>query len=293
MGIKKIINLQLLSIITGAIVLLASCTKNIDVRIPDFEQKLVVEGYIEPGQKPTVILTWTAPYFGEQNYSNIQQYFVTNALVTVDDGITTDTLLPGFSGFFPLYTSHNMVGVTGKTYNLKIEVNGKVYTASTSILPAVPLDTIYFSPEIADTLGLIKAKLKEPEEQGNNYRWFTKRIGKDAGFVSQFASATDDKFINGKEFEFVFSRGSVPNSQAEDDKNIERGLFKKGDSVLVKFCTIGPKEFRYFRSYYQNLSSNGNPFSAPATLESNIEGGAIGLWCGFGTYLKGIKLNTP
>jgi hypothetical protein len=273
--------------------LFLSCTKDIDVKIPDFEQKLVVEGSIEPGQKPTVILTWTAPYFGEQNYSNIQQFFVSNAIVTVSDGTITDTLTAALPGIFPIYAAQNLTGIAGKTYSLKIEVNGKVYTSSTKIPAPVPLDSLYFSLEIGDSLGFIKSKFKEPDELGNNYRWFTQRVGKDQTFLPQFGSTTDDKFINGKEFEFIFSRGSAPNSQAEEDQNIERGYFKKGDSVLVKFCTIGPKEFRYFRSYYQNLSSNGNPFSAPATLESNIEGGGIGLWCGYGSYIKGIRLATP
>ncbi|MFN6037842.1 MAG: DUF4249 domain-containing protein [Bacteroidota bacterium] len=275
------------------LIFFSSCTKDIDVKIPDFEQKLVVEGSIEPGQKPTVILTWTAPYFGAQNFNNIQQYFVTDAIVTVNDGTTTDTLVAGFPGLFPLYTSQSMIGITGKTYNLKIELNGKIYTSTTTILPAVNLDSLSFSPEVGDTLGLIKSKFKEPDESGNNYRWFTQRVGKDANYVTQFGSISDDKFINGKEFEFFMSRGSAPGSQAPEDQNEERGLFKKGDSVLVKFCTIGQKEYRYFRSYYQNLSSNGNPFSAPATLESNIEGGAIGLWCGYGAFIKGVKLKSP
>ncbi|MFN5182366.1 MAG: DUF4249 family protein, partial [Bacteroidota bacterium] len=209
------------------------------------------------------------------------------------DGIVTDTLIAALPGIFPIYTSQNMVGAAGKTYQLKIEVNGKTYTSSTTILNAVPLDSLYFSYDIGDSLGFIKSKFNEPTELGNNYRWFTQRVGKDQNFVTQFGSVTDDKFINGKEFEFIFSRGSTPNSQAEDDKNIERGYFKKGDSVLVKFCTIGPKEFKYFRSYYQNLSSNGNPFSAPATLESNIDNGAIGIWCGYGAYVKGIRLTNP
>jgi hypothetical protein len=186
-----------------------------------------------------------------------------------------------------------MVGITGKTYQLKIELNGKTYTSTTSILPSVPMDSLVFSPEIGDSLGRIKSKWQEPPQPGNCYRWFTKRVGKDDVYLSQFRSVTDDKFINGKEFEFRFSRGRVPNSQAEEDNNIERGLFKIGDSVLVKFCSIGYKEFEYFKSYYQNLSSNGNPFSAPTTLVSNIEGGAIGVWCGYGADIKGIKIIKP
>jgi hypothetical protein len=268
----------------------SSCQKEIDVKIPDYEQKLVVDGTIEPGEKPVVILTWTAPYFGNQNYSNFQQYFVENAEVIVSDGSASDTLYQPLPGVFPAYTSTNLIGQIGKTYTLTIIVNNQTYTAVTTILPAIPLDSLYFKPDLNDTLGFLWAHFKDPEVPGDFYRWFAKRINKDDRFLAPFGSATDDKFFNGKEFDFPNARGMEPNSQNPDDKSDERGYFKKGDSVMVKFCTIGEKEYRYFRSYYQNLSSNGNPFSAPSTLESNISNGAIGLWCGYGTFFKGVRL---
>lgn len=278
------------SLFAFTLMLMYSCQKVIDVNIPDYEQKLVVEGSIEPGGPPIVILTWTAPFFGNQNYSNFQEYFVENAEVIVSDGTNTDTLYQPLPGVFPAYTSTVITGQTGKSYELKINVNGKTYTSITTIFPAIPIDSLYFKPEENDTLGFLWAHFKDPEEPGNFYRWFAQRVGKDDRYLAPFGSATDDKFFNGKEFDFPNARGTEPNSEKPDDKNEERGYFKKGDSVMVKFCTIGEKEYRYLRSYYQNLSSNGNPFSAPSTLESNISNGAIGFWCGYGTFFKGVRL---
>lgn len=269
-----------------------SCTKDVDVVVPDYQQKLVVEGAVEPGISPYVILSWTIPYFGNVQYQDVEQYMVNEALVTVNDGFTTDTLIQPIAGQ-PYYVGLNMIGVTGRTYNLSITVNGKTYTSSTTILPAIPLDSLFFKAEKGDSLGFIWAHFKEPAGLGNQYRWYAKRIGKDNRFLAPFSSVFDDKFIDGKEFDFAYDRGMEPNSTAEEDNNEERGYFKVGDSVVVKYCTIGEKEFRYLRSWYLNGMSNGNPFAAPSTLESNISGDAIGLWCGYGVFIKGVRLKLP
>ena len=42
---------------------LSACEKEITVDLPKTEQKLVVEGTIEPGQPPIVLLTRTESYF--------------------------------------------------------------------------------------------------------------------------------------------------------------------------------------------------------------------------------------
>ncbi len=267
-----------------------SCTKEIDIKVPDYQQRLVVEGVVEPNEKPYVLLTWTAPYFGNSAYTDYEQYFVKGAVVTVYDGVSVDTLKELFPGQGLYYQAMTMTGVTGRTYDLTVTINGKTWTSTTNLLPAVPLDSLFFKPEVNDSLGFIWAHFKEPAGVQNQYRWYAMRINKDSRFLAPFNSAFDDKFIDGKEFDFAYDRGVEPNSQNIEDSNIERGYFKKGDSVVVKFCSIGNKEYRYLRSYYLNLMSNGNPFASPSTLESNISGDGIGLWCGYGTYIKGVRL---
>lgn len=261
---------------------LASCTKNIDVKVPDYHQQLVVEGNIEPGTKPYVYLTYSMPYFGDNSTSNISSYGVKNALVTVYDGFVTDTLKEVFAGQGIFYMAQSMTGVIGRNYDLTIQVNGKTYTSSTAIYPAVALDSLWNKHEKNDSLGYIWAHLDEPGNTSNQYRWFAKRIGKDNTFLAPLGSSFDDKFINGKSFDFAYDRAVLQNSTANDDNNIEKGYFKTGDVVVVKFCTIGAKEYRFLRSYDANMISNGNPFAAPSNVESNITGtDVIGLWCGY------------
>lgn len=264
----------------------SSCKKNIDVKVPDYVQKLVVEGKIEAGAKPEVYLSYTAPYFGNVT-TNLEELAVKNAFVTVSDGVTTDTLTDPFGhGYFYLDMTGNMVGVAGKTYSLKIELNGRTYTSQTTIYPQVKLDSLWFKVLREDSLGFIYAHLTEPGNEQNQYRWFAQRIGKDQSFLAPLGSAFDDKFINGKSFEFAYDRGMVQNSTATDDNNNVRGFFVKGDQVIVKFCTIGNPEYLFFRSYDANIISNGNPFAAPTNLQSNINGqDVLGVWCGYDPWV--------
>jgi len=272
---------RIIKIICALFLVISGCTKNIDVKIPDYVQKLVVEGKIEKGSNPEVYLSYTVPYFGNHT-SNLADFAVKGALVIVSDGTSTDTLKDATFGSGFWYKANNMVGVEGGTYFLTILLNGKTYTAQTTIWPQVKLDSLWFKVLRDDSLGFIYAHMTEPGATKDNYRWFAKRIGKDQTFLAPLGSAFDDKFINGKSFDFAYDRGVVQNSTANDDNNNEKGFFKKNDQVVVKFCTIGYEEFRFFRSYDANIVSNGNPFAAPTNLQNNIVGeNVLGVWCGY------------
>src|SRR6185369_17067071 len=69
-----------------------SCEKNVTVEVPVVESQVVVEGYIENGKNPYVILSNSLPFFGSVNTLNLLQYTIKGATVTVDDGTTLDTL---------------------------------------------------------------------------------------------------------------------------------------------------------------------------------------------------------
>ncbi len=274
-----------------ALGIIAGCEKEITVDVPLSERKLVVEGYIEQGAHPYVILTKSNPYFAAIDSNSLIDLLVLNAIVTVSDGAITDTLAITFdANIFPflIYRSNNITGQIGSTYSLTIRHEGNTYFSSTTIPAPIPLDSLWFKVQPGkDTLGFVWAHLTDPVATGNNYRWFAKRIGKDEKFIAPIGSVFDDKFVNGKSFDFAYNRGSVPNSNAEDDKNDEQGYFKIGDEIVVKFCTIDKANFLFWRAAEIEVSNNGNPFASPNTIPSNITGdaGAFGVWGGYGVAL--------
>jgi hypothetical protein len=271
------------------IMILTSCRKDLQVDIPDYKQLLVVEGSIEKGQFAKVNLSYSVPYFGSNTVSNLSDFAVKGAFVTVSDGVNVDTLKELLPGVGYIYYGSKILGQQGGSYRLDITVNGKNYYSQTQIYSPVALDSLWFKVERMDTLGFVWANLNEPPGRGNHYRWFTKRMGKDNDFIAPFNSAFDDKFIDGKDFDFAYGRPIPQNSTANEDNNEEKGFFKIGDQVIVKFCSIGNEEYLFFRTYYSNLLSNGNPFSAPANVNSNIEGeDVIGVWCGYNPVIDTV-----
>ena len=82
-------------------------------------------------------------------------------------------------------------------------------------------------------------------------------------------------------------RGQFLNSQKEDDQNEESIFFKRGDTIVLKFCSIDRSHFEFWRTEETQVGNNGNPFGSPAPITSNIEGG-LGIWGGYATTFDTI-----
>ncbi len=267
-----------------------SCEKNITLEMPVGESKIVVEGYVFQDSVPFVFLTRNAPFFSTLDSTALQQYIIRGARVIVSDGITTDTMTELNFGQVTVYASLEPLlrGQVGRTYTLRVEADGEVVTSSTYIPQPVPLDSVWWKVQGEhDSLGFVWAHMTEPDTIGNYYRWFAKRINhypdgeqKDDDFIAPIGSTFEDKFINGKSFDFFYNRGNEPNSTKEDDENEERMFFKRGDTIIVRFCTIDRANFQFWRDEETQVSNNGNPFANPAPVSSNINGG-LGVWGGY------------
>lgn len=267
----------------SVVLTLLACERNITVDLPVPEQKIVVEGYIENGQNAIVTLTKTAAFFAPVDSASLISYLVLDAVVTVSDGINTEQLMLTIdtSQYIPfVYKSQTLTGQEGKTYTLTVVADGKTLTAVTTIPNAVALDSVWYKEqEGRDSLGFAWAHLTDPDTLGNCYRWFAKRMGKDKRFLAPLGSVFEDKFINGKSFDFAYNRGYEPNTYSDEDENI-RGYFSQGDTIAVKFCSIDRAHFDFWRIQEVQVSNNGNPFAAPAPIPSNINGG-LGIWGGY------------
>ncbi len=161
----------------GILISLSACEKNVTVKVPDAEPLVVVEGYIETGQNPILVLSKTLPFFGTINTSTVFQQTIQGARVIIDNGSMIDTLdqIPGIG----VYTSPRMTGAERTSYSLRVEVEGKVLSAVTYIPEAIILDSVWFKVNgTRDSLGFAWAHLTDPDTLGNHYRWFAQRINR-------------------------------------------------------------------------------------------------------------------
>jgi len=277
-----------------------SCEKEITIDLPKPDNKIVIEGAIETGQHPWAFVTTNTPYFMPVDSAVLYNMIIKNAKVTVTDGITTDTLYLSLDPYtFPFlkYVANNMIGETGKTYKLKVEVDGKEYTASTYIPNAVRLDSLKFKTDInQDTLGYVWLYIVDPDTLGNYYRIFTKVLGVDSVYLRPYPSVIDDRFFNGQFGEYSLQKGRNPlqdnkyDANGLDSNGVPRWYFRKGQTVVVKLCSIDAIHYDFWYSVEQQMISDGNPFMSPVSARTNISGGALGVWGGYGTFLDTIHI---
>ena len=285
---------------------LNSCSKEVKIDIPGFDEQIVIDGSIETGTPAIIFLSNSKDIYAPTDINSYLSGFISGATVTVSNGTITDTLteictdnLPaGFesiaAAFFGLpieqlvnlhlcaYVSTEIVGEVGKTYSLKVLYNNKTYTSSTKIENPTALDNLFWREQAnLPGYGFSWAKITDSPIMGDAYRWEVKNLG-DLFYSKPFQPFTDDRFYNGKTFEF-----SVENPMSFKDQTIEnqyKGYYKLGDTIVVKFSKLGKKEYQFFEKKYNQIYSGGNPFATPTNIPTNIEGGALGIWAGFSPW---------
>jgi hypothetical protein len=285
---------------------LNSCSKEVKIDIPGFDEQIVIDGSIETGTPAIIFLSNSKDIYAPTDINSYLSGFISGATVIVSDGTITDTLMEictdnlpaGFesiaAAFFGLpieqlvnlhlcaYVSTGIVGEVGKTYTLKVLYNNKTYTSSTKIENPMALDNLFWREQAnLPGYGFSWAKITDSPVMGDAYRWEVKNLS-DLFYSKPFQPFTDDRFYNGKTFEF-----SVENPMSFQDQTIEnqyKGYYKLGDTIVVKFSKLGKKEYQFFEKKYNQIYSGGNPFATPTNIPTNIEGGALGIWAGFSPW---------
>ncbi|MEM9836811.1 MAG: DUF4249 domain-containing protein [Bacteroidota bacterium] len=267
--------------------------------------QIVVEGYVEAAGEnstpPYVILTRNLPFFSTLDSTEFSDIYVHDALVTVDNGdaimqltevclndlspeqvavaeaflgVNIDLVPISFCVYLDLTLAY--VGEAGKTYDLRIEAEDKVITASTTIPEHAPLDSLWFveppGQATRDTLAQLQVQLTDPAGP-TFYRYFVN--ANNAGFQRDDFSVLDDGFFDGEEIVFPLNKPAV---DSVDFDLSTFGLFTRGDEVTVKWITFERDVFDFWNTI-EFAAANQGPFSNATIIDSNVEGG-LGVWAG-------------
>src|SRR5688500_16729623 len=148
------------------VVIVLGCVPESDFDTIAYEPKLVIDGAIESGGFPTVVLSKSASYFMSIDSSNIRDLFMSTAKVTVSNGVDSEVLtLKRDDASFPpyKYEGTSLKGEAGKTYTLTVEADGERYTSTTTIPEAPKLDRLWFELSSGmDSLGYVYAQFTDP-----------------------------------------------------------------------------------------------------------------------------------
>lgn len=278
-----------------------SCETEIDVSLPAYGSEMVVEGWIEPGEPAKVSLSKSVPYLSTININTLyDQVIIKDAIVTViaDNG-DFDTLHLVQSDEAPLYwyyTSPHLKGELNTKYTLKIDWNGKKYSATTSILETITLDSVWldnFQSFPSDTLKSLRVKFQDPAESKDYYLFKVKIANQtfaDRVYLTTFPIAIDDIAFPGDSYiadvlRFGTSDFYKPESISDQDLfTYFRPFYKPGDTIYLKASRIDYDSFRFLSSAGSTMYFGVNPFTNPPQIYSNItsETGdkCLGVWMG-------------
>ena len=279
------------------------CQQEIEVDLPDYETKLVVEGSIESGKPAMVILSKSIPYFSniDLNYL-LNNVFIRDAevYVTSSDG-EMERLTFQYCADSPVmfaYCGNNIRGKENTSYTLTINYDGQTYTATTTIPKTFDLEKIWFSTISeffnADTMRTIRIQMTDnPAEE--NYYTFQLKLScpsfKDRLWTYTVPIAFDDKSISGITFNYELERYGYSTMfsymMSEEERQAqERITFRPGDTVYVKHSQIDYNSYRFLVTGGTEAIMGTSPFSNPAPVVSNIEhDNALGAWCGFASKI--------
>lgn len=254
------------------LLVLVSCSKGYLSPAPE---SLVVEGWIDAGGPPVVMLTTSvAPQLEFQSLESLQDHVVRWAKVTVSDGDDTVTLMGKPTSLYDVpyvYTTAWMDGVPGKTYTLTVDYKDYHATAVTTIPAAEELKSLTYKA-LPD--GLYGVEAVFDPKPSSYYRFFTRVEDQDLTYIPSFLG--------------VFAGGDL-NPGATISVNAGRTIYRRtysssfepGSMVHVKFCTMDETSWRYWSEFEKVSSMGGSPiFPVRFNISSNVNG-ALGYWSGY------------
>lgn len=274
-------------IFVSMLLMLSGCIRKLHLKN---DPQIVVEGWIDDGGYPVVMLTTTISV-GEdlREWGSLKDNIIRWAKVTVSDGENKEVLTGRRDNdYVPpyIYTTARMRGEAGKTYTLTVEYSGRNVSAHTVIPNAVPLEWIKVLPSDMEGQANIVVGLKDNPDTKDYYKFFTRVLDEDSSYVSSFMGLIDDDMLSEGVNEVTVNNGT-PQVFGSKDKSV---TFDDDSFVLLRFCTMDETSYRYWEDFEDIVTLTRNPFF-PVTkkIRSNIEGG-LGYWAGYGSSVYRVSI---
>ena len=289
---------RLLSILC-LLILATACEKSIHFTPRNADTAVVVEASIESGRPPMVILSNSLDYFSQITPDILAASFIHNADVYVSNGTVTSKLkeysIPtgvGYSVYYYSVDSSSPATIIGgefnKAYTLRIVINGKEYTSSTTIPPlAKSVDSLWWIPAPANPDSnkvVVMSRVTDPPGFGNYIRYYTKV--NDSAFLPPPASVFDDQIIDGTTYVVEVEHGVDRNGEIDFDNY---SFFERGDTVTLKYTNIDKATYDFWRTIEFSYGSIGNPFSSPTKVLGNVKG-ALGYFGGYAVQYRTLVI---
>ena len=260
------------------IALCISCQEEVQ---QELEDTIVVEGWIEAGGSPVVMLSRAFVVTTAEEADGDQSFVLPWGKVTVSDGVNSAVLTGDYDErYFPpfRYSTSKIRGVPGGTYRLTIEYNGRVLTAQTTIPMPASLESLEVSPcEHIDSVYQITANFEDDPATKDYYLFLTRIYNREERFYPALLGTIDDATLAEHNRHVVYAGMH----RLTSEKNAYGPYFLDTDSVQIKFARIDETTYKIHKAYEELMILANNPlFASDVSLPTNIEGG-LGFWCGY------------
>ncbi len=247
--------------------------------------ELVLEGWVEDGGSPVVMLTTAVPPDTEfKDLSQLKEHIVRWGKVTISDG-EEEVILSGRINrdYFPpyVYSKDTYKVKPGREYVVKAHYSGRCATASVTVPYKKPLDYIYVESVPGKEGYRIVTGISDDKESLDRYKFFVRREKKDSSYLSSFLGyVSEESFASSLEEVAVYNGTSIMSETFEQ-------YFTAEDVVYVKFCVLDDTSWQYWSDFEELTSLSRNPFfPVSSKIRSNVDGG-LGYFSGYGaTYYK-------
>ncbi|WP_170110514.1 DUF4249 domain-containing protein [Flavilitoribacter nigricans] len=277
----KWLSISITTLLLGALCWSCNLEKEIEIDLPDYDSKTVVECYLEPGRPFQLLLTRSTSYFSPFDTATsdlLQNLLVNGAKVSINHAgvrydLNNQLVIDQQAQKLYNYYNENLVPQDyTEDFELAIELqDGSTITGTTRLLPVVPIDSVVVEFEENDTLARVLTYFTDIPDQTNYYRRMLHHNSLDSLAMQDFT--LDDRVV---EDVIVFGTGYE---------------FAVGDTVFNTLFHIDRTYFDFLESVDNAVLSNGNPFGQPSPINSKLEGTArsVGIFTGL-SYTREITV---
>lgn len=252
MKVKFKYHILLLSIILLAF---TSCEKVVQLKLDNAEPQLVIEGAVtNQTTNHTVKISYSVPFSDNNTFPP-----VSGAVVTITDDhnniyLLTETSTPG------TYATPRFTGRIGYVYTLKVQVNGKTYTGSSTMPFGVRFEELTYKDSFFDNdKKIMTIHYSDPASVANQYRFIM--------------------FVNGVQVKAIFDEDDSFTNGRYVDEDLYQDLIDIhiGDVVVIEGQCIDYNMFTYWFSLsQQGGGGRGGGSPTPSNPPSNLSNKALG-----------------
>ena len=259
----------------------------------DNVEELVVEGWIESGHAPVVLVSSTLEVSSTpQPVADISKHILRYAEVYIEHNGEREYLTARLTDRFAIknyFTSSSLRGVPGDTYHLHVKWLDFEASAVCTIPEPVAIDSIYVEKAIDDTSYVAKMVFHNDPKDKNLYQTFLRSGQESVAYKAVNFTTLDGSLLDSVVVE-TFTKPMKPQGSTSGSGTGSQDVhFHPGDTVALKLATIEYPMYEFWKEFANQANSSGGVLSAQKNIKGNVNG-AIGYWAGYGIDIRDFYL---